>query len=342
VILAMTTEATGNQVTALRLPRVAEGLGWRAWCLDVREVSGKGDLEKYLQRERVDGVLGVHAHRAGRLLVGSPVPYCILLGGTDANVFVYDTRKRAVMSDAVKGSRTLISFGGGMLSRMQRHLDYAGPAVLMPQSVAPPSTAAPGGAWAGGVPPGAAVFVLPCGLRDVKDPSYLVDAFRAWHAEDARVWLLVIGPILDNDCASRLFSAIGGGGGEQGAAHEGVAYHPPVPRDRLLALLCSSAAVLNSSLSEGMSNTLLEAMACGAPVVARACPGNLELVRHRRTGLLYSSPSECVALCKELRSDPRLSSALTDAAGVYVSMHHSQEKERSILKSALEGLLDAH
>ncbi|MEK8053334.1 TIGR03088 family PEP-CTERM/XrtA system glycosyltransferase [Ideonella sp. DXS22W] len=40
------------------------------------------------------------------------------------------------------------------------------------------------------------------------------------------------------------------------------------------------------SLAEGISNTILEAMACRLPVVATAVGGNAELVQHERTGLV--------------------------------------------------------
>ncbi len=43
------------------------------------------------------------------------------------------------------------------------------------------------------------------------------------------------------------------------------------------------------SLSEGMSNTILEAMSCALPVIATDVGGNPELVRQERTGLLFPS-----------------------------------------------------
>ena len=43
------------------------------------------------------------------------------------------------------------------------------------------------------------------------------------------------------------------------------------------------------SRSEACANSLIEAMACGCCVVASAIGGNLELIEHRQTGLLFRS-----------------------------------------------------
>src|SRR5208283_4634706 len=45
------------------------------------------------------------------------------------------------------------------------------------------------------------------------------------------------------------------------------------------------------SLLEGMSNSILEAMCAGLPVVASNVGGNPELVRHGQTGLIFESGS---------------------------------------------------
>jgi len=56
-----------------------------------------------------------------------------------------------------------------------------------------------------------------------------------------------------------------------------------------------------SSHYEGLPLTVLEAMACGVPVVATDIPGTNEIVRHEVTGILVA-PDNAVALYKELRN----------------------------------------
>jgi len=62
------------------------------------------------------------------------------------------------------------------------------------------------------------------------------------------------------------------------------------------------------SLSEGMSNTLLEAMACGVPVVASDVGGNREIVRQGVDGFLFASGDEAALAghLARLQADPGL------------------------------------
>jgi glycosyltransferase involved in cell wall biosynthesis len=76
-------------------------------------------------------------------------------------------------------------------------------------------------------------------------------------------------------------------------------WHGWVARTEMPAIYQSADCLVNPSLYEGMPNVVLEAMACGVPVIASRVPGNQELVVDGKTGFLF-----------ELNDPAQLSSAL--------------------------------
>jgi len=73
-----------------------------------------------------------------------------------------------------------------------------------------------------------------------------------------------------------------------------------LPRREVPSFLNAMDICVCSSLSEGMSNAILEAMSAGKPVVATAVGGNPELVEEGKTGYLVP-PSDPTAMAKALR-----------------------------------------
>ena len=99
LLLTSLRECTGNAVTAARLAELIPA----AHCsmLDINALPDAEALAQYVHEASIGLVLGIHAFRAGRLLVGSRVPFVIVLGGTDMNVMLDDERKRPVMLEAL-------------------------------------------------------------------------------------------------------------------------------------------------------------------------------------------------------------------------------------------------
>lgn len=81
-----------------------------------------------------------------------------------------------------------------------------------------------------------------------------------------------------------------------------------IPNARLPVYYNQADMFVLPSCAEGMSNVVLEAMACGLPVIATSVGGNPELVENEETGLLVP-PENVEALCdsfKKLLSDKKL------------------------------------
>jgi glycosyltransferase involved in cell wall biosynthesis len=91
----------------------------------------------------------------------------------------------------------------------------------------------------------------------------------------------------------------------------------------------------NCSLTEGIPNAILEAMAVGTPVVATAVGGVPELIKDRETGLLIA-PGNSAALATgvaKLLSDPVLALRLGQAGRAWVQERFSARGQRNLLLS---------
>lgn len=91
------------------------------------------------------------------------------------------------------------------------------------------------------------------------------------------------------------------------------------------ALLSEATVSVLPTLSEGLSNTLIESMAAGVPVVATRVGGNPEVVQDRRTGLIVP-PRDAAALADAiclLLANPDLASRLAQAGRRRVAEHFS-------------------
>lgn len=94
-----------------------------------------------------------------------------------------------------------------------------------------------------------------------------------------------------------------------------------------------------TSFSEGMPNSLLEAMACGLPVIATAVGGSVDVVYPERTGMLVSSDDHrgLQTALQELITSPNLRCVLGKRGYEMVKSQHTEE----IVMQQLEGLYEA-
>jgi len=67
---------------------------------------------------------------------------------------------------------------------------------------------------------------------------------------------------------------------------------PPVPHEKMRSIYANSDVLLFPSIREGFSNVILEASACGLPVVCFNTSSFPEIVQHDKSGLLSNNLSE--------------------------------------------------
>ncbi len=180
-----------------------------------------------------------------------------------------------------------------------------------------------------GLPDGARVIGTAARLDPVKDLPRLVEAFDRVRADlpDARLVVLGDGPGRDALRAARARTA----------APEAVllAGHRPDVR----ALLPGFDLYVNCSTYEGVSLTILEAMAAGLPVVATAVGGTPEVVVDGRTGRLVPArdTAALAAALVAVLADPSAAAAFGRTGRLRMEERFSFDAMMSMYVQAWQG-----
>lgn len=117
-----------------------------------------------------------------------------------------------------------------------------------------------------------------------------------------------------------------------------VAFHDFVASPR--AVLVGKLGALNLSRSESFSRTVLEASACGLPVIATRCGGPEEIVEHDETGFLIpiDDSARCAAAMIALCTTPALAERMGAAGRKRVMEIFSPQSFQSRLMALLKHL----
>ena len=95
--------------------------------------------------------------------------------------------------------------------------------------------------------------------------------------------------------------------------------------DRVVELLSQADVFVLPSRAEGLSNALLEAMACALPVVVSKIPGNVDIVEHNQNGMLFipGDPESLAHALAALLNQSGVRERLGRAARQTVEKRHS-------------------
>ncbi|XP_036907767.1 glycosyltransferase 1 domain-containing protein 1 isoform X2 [Sturnira hondurensis] len=204
LFLAVLRPHTGNAVTAQRIRDHLEAAGHVCLLKDALDYDSRSEVAELIRAEDVEAALALHAYRAGRFLQGHGIPFGIVFGGTDLNEDVTQGEKHQVMGRVLEEARFAVAFTEPMKAAAGLQWPHAKDKIhVQTQGIATlPSTAFRWDAFLqsaeiASCAGDAHVFLLICGLRQVKDPLYLVDAFSEWHRQEPDVYLVIVGPEVD-------------------------------------------------------------------------------------------------------------------------------------------------
>jgi glycosyltransferase involved in cell wall biosynthesis len=196
-----------------------------------------------------------------------------------------------------------------------------------------------------GLPENAFVFLCVARNHPQKDFATLIAAFRALCAEvpERDLRLVIAGRDAESlrvqlgDLSERLILCECG-------AESAAQQVPSMPPDKLVGLYLAADAFVLSSLLEGFSSAIIEAMAAGLPLVVTDVPGIRGVVTDNREGLLVPprSPADLAAAMRRMAEDATLRTRLSSMAretaarynwptvvGEYESLYHELNASRS-------------
>jgi len=182
-----------------------------------------------------------------------------------------------------------------------------------------------------GVPPSAPLVFVFSRLNRMKGVEYFLDAAALLAPRFPEVRFLIVG---DGAARKELEARAGTLGLAERLIFTG--FRKDVPD-----LLPEAAVSVLPSLSEGLSNSLLESMASGVPVVAARVGGNPEIVEHDVSGLLVPERDSAAlaGAIGRLLQDPRLATRLGEAGRGRVAELFSMERSLGEVERFYERLI---
>jgi glycosyltransferase involved in cell wall biosynthesis len=175
------------------------------------------------------------------------------------------------------------------------------------------------------------VIGVVCVLRPEKGLDILLEAFAAVQHLDEGLRLVIVGSGESLEELQELSRKLG----IADRCHFEPAVSDVVPWLRAIDIF------VLPSLSEALSNSLMEAMACGCAVIASDTGGNPELVTDNETGLLFKT-GDSAALADRLRtliSAPGLRTALAGAGAARMAAEFSIASSVARFERLYESLL---
>lgn len=313
-------DISGNAATAERWRMALEKKG-----IAVRVLSGKGldaaAFKDHVWQFRPDIVHVHHAFRCGALIAeAGPAlaqAHAVIVaspGGTDINEDLLDPAKKSLVLRIFEMAQTIIAQSPQIMEHFNRHLPSLSPRIVfVPKAVC----------WFGeedydlrgiaGCGPENILFLLPSGIRPVKGNLECLRGMARVHELRPQTRLVIAGPTVDEAYAARFRQEL--------STHADFAFWiNSIPSAAMRSAYRTADIVLNTSVSEGLSNSLIEAIAAGKPVLASDIQGNrwpvLGKDEDSAVGLLYDlrNPEDFVGKAIRLIDNANLCAALSRAA----------------------------
>lgn len=288
--------------SAATVRRYQAGLQRRGHLCEVFGYTPEGGLKQSLE-----GTIGrfkpdlVHAHdafRTGIGLLGLRRDWVVSVSGEDFHHDMVENAHGPLVCEVFRrANRVLVPCDNNARAMEERVPETIGKIDVVPRGVKRLPTEGTDLRRSLGIPRHRFLILLAGGLRPIKGQHRALSLVRTLRSSGVDAEMIIVGPEQDEEYAHELSTQV--------AKEPGVRILPALSWERMGAAYADADVVLNTSLDEGMSLTILEAGCLARPIVASRVPGNETVVTHRETGLLFDDEeqmSKCVLAMARNRS----------------------------------------
>jgi glycosyltransferase involved in cell wall biosynthesis len=313
---------TGNAVTVARITGHLEGGGITCRIIDL-SVTHDGEKLSQALSFQPDIIHNFHAYKAGRtglkLKKVLGVPMITTMTGTDLYVDLKENTRRGVILDVLRHSEWVTVFNEQARSLLcEKGIRQEGINVIH-QSVQLPEGSTFDFRKYLQIEQTATVFLLLGSIRRVKDPGLAPGILEEARKHFPGIHLIIAGSVLEEREFHRMRAWM---------EKPWVTCLGEVPRAHIRALFMSVDVVLNTSLSESESNSVLEAMSCRRIVLGRDIPGNASILTDE-TGFMFRNKKEFLDQIIYIMENPDKLEAKRQKAGQLIKNGFTAEREQA-------------
>lgn len=315
-------ENRGNSTTAKRISSGLQQNGLDVTVFAYDEATATSIDEIQQAADCCDLIHIIHFYRFTKWLKKTNFqlkkPYILTSGGTDVNQNLYNKANRTEMEALIQEAKVITVFTNDAKEKLfnaYHHLKLR--IEVIPQSVWFPTHEVNGFDF--NLPKGYPAILLPAGLRKVKDIFFLMDELRILKKKYLHLQFVIAGVVLDEKIYEKLRTYI--------KKYAWVHFFENVPLEKMVSLYEWADVVLNTSISEGQSSALLEAMDRGCIILGRNNPGNASMIHDGINGFLFEDGHDFLKKFESILNDDAQAETIIENGKSYVWANHRFEDE---------------
>ncbi|HWI55400.1 MAG TPA: glycosyltransferase [Desulfobacteria bacterium] len=314
----------GNTIT---VERISLGLTRLGISTEIVSVTRDNGIPLLPSGDLVHGFNAYHFHQFWQYRGSLSNPYLITLTGTDINHALLNEKNKDRIIKTLEGSKAIHVFNQAAKTILQQEVPALKDKIyLIPQGTYSfPEDKV-------NKEDGSFIFALPAGIRRVKNIPAAISLLTPLYEQDPRIRLWIVGPVIEKEEWHTVQKLV-----QENSSW--IRYWGEISHAKMGQIYRYADVILNTSLAEGQSSAILEAMATGVPVLVSDIAGNRDIVHHGKTGFLYHDITDFTHYVRRLMDSEELREKMGRMGQEYIEIYHSSEKEAKALQKLYHEIL---